>query len=127
MADRNTETGGDDFPELDVFFAAGRAASPTPDGELLAQVLADAEREHRDIATASRPRAEPPPRRRWFALLGGWQGVTGLATATVAGLWLGIAMPEAVRGLAAQALPDTAENTTIDLMAAPFDMAAAEE
>lgn len=127
MVERNTETGGEDFAELDAFFAAGRGAAPVADAELLARVLADAERVRIDITTASRRQADTPSRQRWFALLGGWQGITGLATATVAGLWLGIAMPDAVRGLAAQALPEAAESTTIDLMAAPFDMAAAEE
>lgn len=126
MVERNTETDGDDFPELDAFFAAGRATAPVPDAPLLARVLAGAERESAARHTPERQAPLPRPR-RWLATLGGWRGFAGLATAAVTGLWLGIAMPDAVRSVAAQALPATAENTTIDLMAAPFDMAAAED
>ena len=67
-----------------------------------------------------RPAARPPgPRRRGagarlWAGLGGWPGVSGLLAATVAGLWIGFALPESVRGLAAPA----GSEETLDLLAA---------
>lgn len=51
---------------------------------------------------------------RLWAGLGGWPGVSGLLAATVAGLWIGFALPESVRGLAAPA----GSEETLDLLAA---------
>lgn len=80
---------------LEGFFRAARDAGTVPSGALMARILADAE--------AEMPRApEPMPVTRpagrgtgalsWIgAAVGGWRGVGGLATATVAGLWLGYA------------------------------------
>lgn len=88
--DRNDE-------RLEGFFRAAREAGPTPSGALMARILADAE------AEMPRP-PEPHPLARsaggggdggvlaWLgAAFGGWRGIGGLATATVAGLWLGYA------------------------------------
>lgn len=125
MTERDDPTKAQDFPELDAFFAAGRAAAPEPSADLMARILADAE-------TALPRAATPAPRRNRSAgllsLLGGWRGFSGLATATLAGLWIGIAMPETVQALAAAALDTTyaTEPATIDLMAQPFDIAASE-
>ncbi|MCV2871393.1 hypothetical protein OEZ71_03695 [Defluviimonas sp. WL0050] len=82
MTDRKHDDDG-----LEGFFSAARAYPPEPSEALLARVLADAE--------AARP--APVPVRgpgllsRIGDLLGGWQGLGGLATATVAGLWIGYA------------------------------------
>ena len=77
---------------LDDFFEAGRADRAAPDPALMARILADAEA----VAAA---RAAPGPRRegRLSAVLrgiGGWPALAGLATATAAGVWIGIAMPD---------------------------------
>lgn len=77
---------------LDALFDAAREdAAATPSASLMARVLED--------ASALQPSAEPGAvqgRRDgfWRALLrnlGGWPSVGGLATAAVAGLWIGIA------------------------------------
>lgn len=86
--------GAEDDALLDMVFAAAKedpAAMPTPD--FMARVLADAE--------AARPAPAPiaPPvetprlsvAAKFVALLGGWQSVSGLAAATVAGVWIGVA------------------------------------
>ncbi|SHJ71627.1 hypothetical protein SAMN05444000_11225 [Shimia gijangensis] len=82
---------------LDALFEAARTddrAAARPD--LLARVLADAE--------ALQPTLDPLKRRdkprksvfaQLFGALGGWPSVTGLAAATVAGVWVGfVATPE---------------------------------
>lgn len=82
---------------LDALFAAARTddrAAARP--ELLAKVLADAE--------AMQPNFEPLTRRepegdrksssifaQLVGALGGWPSLTGLAAATVAGIWVGFA------------------------------------
>ncbi len=82
---------------LEGFFRAAREARPAPSGALMARILADAE------AGMPRPPGPHPLARpaggggdggvlSWLgAAFGGWRGIGGLATATVAGLWLGYA------------------------------------
>ncbi len=60
---------------------------------LMARILADA------AAEMPRPSADAGRRGLWSALvstLGGWPAVSGLAAATVAGIWLGAAPPPAL-------------------------------
>ena len=87
--------------DLDDLFAAARKQATQPSPALLARILAD--------AAAEQPRAPAPaglarPRVRLAALsaaLGGGGALAGLATATVAGLWIGLAPPAAVDDFAA--------------------------
>lgn len=85
--------------DLDDLFAQARAARVQPSSGLMARVLADA------AATQPQPAAAPPrPRFSLAALvaaLGGPGGMAGLATAAVAGLWIGLAPPAAVDDMAA--------------------------
>jgi len=82
---------------LDDLFALARRAAPEPSAALLARVLADGEAE-----LAARAPAQPQPRGAppggiaigalWadlLAVVGGWRAVGGLATATLAGVWIG--------------------------------------
>ena len=84
--------------QLEGFFAAARAAEPAPSEALMARVLAD--------AAAAQPRvpgpvvsapAAAPLWRRWLAALSGAVGggamATGLASAAVAGVFIGYAGP----------------------------------
>ena len=75
---------------LDDLFASARTDSRQEvSTDLLARVLNDAE--------AHQPKAAPLPDRprrkgRWqqfVAVIGGWPSLTGLAAATVAGVWIG--------------------------------------
>ncbi|MGQ0565527.1 MAG: dihydroorotate dehydrogenase [Gemmobacter sp.] len=84
--------------DLDDLFAAARADAARPSDGLMARVLADAD------ALQPQRRAPARPRFRLSALiaaLGGMGAMAGLATATVAGLWIGLAPPAAVDDLAA--------------------------
>jgi len=91
--------------ELDALFAAAVRDAPTPSGDLLQRIVADA-----DMVSAAR---QAPPLRvrrglvdRLMAALGGWPAVAGLATATVVGIWIGYASPDALNGLTGGPLAD---------------------
>lgn len=84
-------------------------------------------------AEAARRVAPAPLRRpgvwgRWAEALGGGLGLAGLATAALAGVWIGVAQPApvaGVTGLIAERLGLEADAGYVDL-SAPFDVLAAE-
>lgn len=87
---------------LNDIFATARAQTPKPDDLLMARVLADAARVSAPVPTISRPGF-------WARLsdtLGGWPAIGGLAAATVAGVWVGVAPPASVEDLAARMIGD---------------------
>ena len=76
---------------LEALFDAAPAAQPS--AALTNRILADA-RAHQP---QNAPRAAPPQRGLFAALaqaLGGWPTLGGLATATLAGLYIGVAQPD---------------------------------
>ena len=83
---------------LDAFFEAARRHRPAPDDAFTARLV--------EQALAVQAQASNLPvrgqrtRRRWFSAFGGWPALTGLATATVAGLWIGAAQPGVVGDMA---------------------------
>lgn len=89
--------------ELQAFFRSLEAETGEPSPDLLARVLADAY-EEQDMQ-AARAMAAPEvdalavPRRGFLRglldAIGGWPAVAGLATATVAGVWIGYNPPSA--------------------------------
>lgn len=88
---------GDDRDDraLDAFFDAARRTPPAPTDALLARVVADAA-SVQATAHAPAPRHRAMPRLR--DLLGGWPAMAGLATAALAGLWIGTGLPARVTG-----------------------------
>lgn len=86
--------------DLDDLFASLRAVPPEAPAHLLARVLEDAEQQQ---PVPRRP-APVPRRSLWSLLVGGLGGggvVAGLATATLAGFWIGFAQPAPVTTLTA--------------------------
>ncbi|TKD13863.1 hypothetical protein FBT96_18620 [Rhodobacter capsulatus] len=88
-----------EFEEADLerFFRAARTAAPAPSGDFLTRLATQAEAAQRKPVP---PRPALPVRRRGLvsalaAALGGWAALGGfaggMATATVAGLWIGLA------------------------------------
>jgi hypothetical protein len=74
---------------LEALFAEARTRRDRPPAALVARVLADAE--------AARPGGRRLGRfAAIFGALGGWPTAAGLAAASVAGLFLGFAAPDAV-------------------------------
>ncbi len=90
MTDKNIPTEA----ELEALFAEAAGAPAVPSAALLDRVMADADR----ISGA-----RVPPHPGWLAALiatlGGWPAVAGLATATVAGIWIGYAAPDTLNQL----------------------------
>ena len=82
---------------LERLFEAERQAAPNVPPGLMERVLADAER----------VRSEVPRRVRRGALwlLGGLPGLGGLAAAALAGVWIGVAAPDALDAAAGGLLP----------------------
>lgn len=84
-----------DRAALETYFDAARRTAPAPSEAMLARVLADAE----TVRTAAQARRPGTARRARFRdLLGGWPAMAGLATATLAGLWIGAALPARMVG-----------------------------
>lgn len=110
MTDKTTEN-----DDLALFFEAAKGAPPPPPDALMTRVLAD--------AMVTQPRARPGFSELWreFArTVGGWPAMAGLATATVAGVWLGVAppavLPETYLSLGESSyLVDTAPDLGFDL------------
>ena len=87
--------------DLDDLLAQARTVEPPLPSRLVARIEADALAEQRGWAADIR-RPAPRPRRRWtgwVAALGGGGVLAGLATATLAGVWLGVAQPAPVLAL----------------------------
>ena len=99
--------------DLDDLFLAARATGAPPSAALMARIL--------DDAAAMQPRAAVVLRRpglrlsALIAALGGVGALTALATAAVAGLWIGLAPPAAVDDFAAT-LWTSAEADSLDLI-----------
>ena len=98
--------------DLDDLFAQARSKVAQPSAALMARILAD--------AAAMQPRPPVLRVRARFGLaalvaaLGGAGAMAGLATAAVAGLWIGLAPPAAVDDLAAT-LWASADGDSVDL------------
>jgi predicted lipid-binding transport protein (Tim44 family) len=101
--------------DLEGLFSAARGAQAQPSPDLLARVLADAQ----SVQTTPAPapaRAKAPRGGLWSALVavfGGSGALAGMATAMVAGLYLGFAQPMGDGLLATVLGGDTA---TMDMM-----------
>ncbi|HHL21152.1 MAG TPA: dihydroorotate dehydrogenase [Aliiroseovarius sp.] len=96
-----------DDSELDLLFEAARDTSPLPSPDLLARVLAGAEALQPGPPEPAAPAAAPGGRGAsaglfagLLAAVGGWAAVAGLATATLAGVWIGYAHPDLAAGWA---------------------------
>lgn len=87
--------------ELDAVFASASASPPDVSIALMQKVMADAEAvaDARVLASAKAPRVHVF--KAILSAIGGWPAVGGLATATVAGIWLGFSPPAAVDDLTA--------------------------
>ncbi|MEJ8561167.1 hypothetical protein QTO30_07975 [Yoonia sp. GPGPB17] len=88
---------------LDDLFAQARRATPVPGDDLMTRVLADAD--------AAQPVSSAQALKvgLWARLLdgiGGWPAVGGLAAATVAGIWVGVAPPSSVEDMTADLIGD---------------------
>lgn len=103
---------------LETLFAQARAARPEPGPDLLSRIMADAAGLQEERRPDARPMRSGTPRTpglwRWLSeLLGGWPALSGLAAATVAGVWIGATGPGAVGDIAMNMLGET---VSVDLI-----------
>lgn len=77
---------------LEELFREARQAAPEPSSALLARLAEDADAVQTALITPPDPIAPSLFQRAWTGL-GGWAGLGGLATATVAGFYIGFAQP----------------------------------
>lgn len=93
--------------DLDELFAAARAAAPPPlPPDLAARIVAAAAAGRAAPAPPMAPARAPGLRARLAALLaelGGAPALGGLATAGIAGLWVGLADPAGAAGFVLEA------------------------
>ncbi|MDE9449327.1 hypothetical protein J3R80_02455 [Aliiroseovarius sp. Z3] len=94
-----------DDHELEAFFNAARNDTATPSDALMAAILDDAATEQagRDASPSSLKdkslvQGKDRRQRRGFwadlrASMGGWPALAGMATATIAGVWIGFVSP----------------------------------
>lgn len=86
-----------DDAALEALFATARAEVPQPSVALMERLRMDA------LSAQPRPLAAPAPRRSLVAqvleAIGGWPALAGLATAGVAGLWIGMNPPQPLLAL----------------------------
>ena len=102
---------------LEDFFKAARAEAPQPSDDLMARIMADAQAHLPAPAPIATPRK--PVRQGLLAgllaAMGGWPSVATMATATVAGIWLGFAQPDALNTLSGGTLLPGSTTTSYDL------------
>ncbi|AML51602.1 hypothetical protein [Falsihalocynthiibacter arcticus] len=81
--------------DLDSFFEAEKKDTSEPSAEFLANVLADATLVQNQLGLANKaPKTSTGFWRTLNAVLGGWPTFAGLATATIAGVWIGVSPPQ---------------------------------
>ena len=100
MAMHKAEVDNGETDGLEMFFHAARAARPEPSEALMARIAADAALAQPRPVPATLLRKNTGALARLGAALGGWRSVTGLATATLAGVWIGFYTPAPLAGLA---------------------------
>ena len=81
-------------PLDDAFHALKTHASP-PRDDLMSRVLADADAVQADFLAPPKP-VRAPLSTRFLAVIGGWPSMAGLATAGLAGVWIGVSQPAAL-------------------------------
>lgn len=74
---------------------ARAAPSDPPSDALMARVMADADAVQ-EAFMAPPPEPAPSFGVRFVTLIGGWPSLAGLATAGVAGVWIGLTQPDAL-------------------------------
>ena len=90
---------------LEDAFAKARAVEATPSDDIMVRILADADSVQGGFVVASAPE-KTGLWERMMDGLGGWPAVSGLAAATVAGIWVGVAPPTALEDLTSSVIGD---------------------
>ncbi len=105
---------------LEAHFRALREDVPTPDDALMARILADADavQADRDAMTApALPQAAKPDTliTQIIKTIGGWPGLAGLATAGIAGVWIGVSAPATLMQTSELLLLGAGDDAIVDM------------
>ena len=100
--------------DLDALFATARDAVPDAPDALLARVFADAER-HRPMPVLRVVR-RPSFWSSLLASVGGGGALAGLATATLAGVWIGFAQPAPITAVTDALWAGSADYDALDVV-----------
>jgi hypothetical protein len=104
-----------DLFDLDDLFETARTQNAAPAPDFMERVLQDALQVQTDAVVVA-----APPRASWIrqllSAIGGWPAVAGLATAGVAGLWIGVNPPNALATTTENLLGSTSDLYLVDLM-----------
>jgi hypothetical protein len=87
-----------DDAALEALFDEVRGETPVVSDDLMARILSDAE--HALPSTPVESEEVPGFWAQIFGGIGGWPAISGLAAATVAGVWIGVAPPDGLNTLA---------------------------
>ncbi|MDP5085134.1 MAG: hypothetical protein NWQ23_06915 [Yoonia sp.] len=90
--------------DLDDLFADMRNLAVVPSDALMTRVLSDAATVQPQNVVRDRPRQDIW--NRMLEAIGGWPSLGGLAAATVAGIWVGVAPPTSVQDITAFLIGD---------------------
>lgn len=106
-----------DLFELDDLFSQARSRDALPKPDFMERVLQDAlEAQAVHVQAAVTPPARTSWVRQLLSEIGGWPAVAGLATAGVAGLWIGINPPNLMATTAENFLGNNSDLYLVDLM-----------
>lgn len=103
--------------DIDDLFARAREAVPVPDTALMKRIEAQGLAVQSGFAAV--PAAAVPKRgslSRWLAALGGGPVVAGLATAALAGVWIGLAQPAPVAAVTSGVSAALGQDETSDFV-----------
>lgn len=99
---------------LDVDFDALKRHAMPPGDDVMSRVLADADAVQAEILAPPKP-VRQPVSMRFMAVIGGWPSMAGLATAGVAGVWIGISQPTALMQTSEALIFGDASGALVDL------------
>lgn len=94
-----TETDLLDDAQLEAFFEAGREEAPALSDSFMAALLQDAAQVQPQVMPLAPERPTRPFWKELVMQIGGWPALAGMATATVAGVWIGFAAPDQLEHL----------------------------
>ncbi|SMR71450.1 hypothetical protein SAMN04488030_0967 [Aliiroseovarius halocynthiae] len=82
-----------DDDDLELFFEAARRDAPKPSEAFLSAIMADAQTQLPNVQTKPATLQKQGWLGSILSAIGGWPAAAGLATATVAGVWIGFTQP----------------------------------
>ena len=105
MTDQHNQTDMDQEAWLKAHFDAARRTAPEPDAAFLQKIMDEADNTQEgwsETAHDPAPALQPYKGRLTNVLqaLGGWPAAASLSTATVLGIWIGVAPPDNLAGVA---------------------------